>query len=195
MGYWAFLYRQACERRLQEKPEAIEIAWHTRPVAETFSALETRPEGLTAQEADSRKERYGPNRLAEAKRESEIIRFLRQFHNVLIYVMIVGAVLAASIGHLADAVVIIVVVFVNATIVHPGRQGRAGAQRHPQDDRPTRHRYPRRQAQCHPRGGHRPGRPGAARAGRPRAGGSPAGAHAQSAHRRGGADRRVRSGR
>jgi magnesium-transporting ATPase (P-type) len=101
---------------LQEKPEAIEIAWHARPVAETLSALETRPEGLTPQEADSRKERYGPNRLAEAKRESEIIRFLRQFHNLLIYVMIVAAVLAASIGHLADAVVIIVVVFVNATI-------------------------------------------------------------------------------
>ena len=78
MGYWASLRRQACERRLQEKPEAIEIAWYARHVAETFSALETRPEGLAAQEAASRKARYGPNRLADAKRESEIIRFLRQ---------------------------------------------------------------------------------------------------------------------
>jgi hypothetical protein len=72
---------------LQEKPEAIEIAWHARPAAETFAALAAGPEGLTAQEAEARKERYGPNRLTEGKAERKILRFLRQFHNVLIYVI------------------------------------------------------------------------------------------------------------
>jgi len=104
------------KRVLQEKLETADSAWHALPAADIFTALETRPEGLTAPEAALRKERFGPNRLAEAKPESEILRFLRQFNNVLIYVMIVGAILAASIGHFTDAAVIIVVVFVNAII-------------------------------------------------------------------------------
>ena len=112
------MYGQASERNtdLQERPEASDIAWHALPAADIFTALETRPEGLVAQEAVIRKERYGPNKLAKTKHESKIIRFLRQFNNVLIYVMFVGAILAASIGHFTDAVVIMIVVFVNAII-------------------------------------------------------------------------------
>ena len=56
-------------------------------------------EGLSAEEARTRKERIGPNRLPSAAKQNEIRRFLRQFHNLLIYVLLCAAVLAASIGH------------------------------------------------------------------------------------------------
>ena len=84
-------------------------------------------EGLSAEEAKTRKERVGPNRLPTAAKQSEILRFLRQFHNLLIYVLLCAAVLAASIGHLTDAAVILAVVVVNAMIgyLQEGRAERA----------------------------------------------------------------------
>jgi magnesium-transporting ATPase (P-type) len=106
---------------------APEIAWHAKPAAEVLEALETGPEGLSAQEAVARKERYGPNRLAAAPKRSEILRFLTQFNNVLIYVLLGAAALALGIGHTADAVVILAVVLLNAVIgyVQEGRAERA----------------------------------------------------------------------
>jgi magnesium-transporting ATPase (P-type) len=96
-------------------------------VAETLAALQTRMEGLSSDEAKTRKERIGPNRLPTAAKQSEIVRFLRQFHNVLIYVLLGAAALAASIGHYADALVIVAVVLVNAIIgyLQEGRAERA----------------------------------------------------------------------
>ena len=84
-------------------------------------------EGLSAQEARTRKERIGPNRLPSAAKQNEIRRFLRQFHNLLIYVLLCAAVLAASIGHYTDAAVILAVVVVNAIIgyLQEGRAERA----------------------------------------------------------------------
>ena len=84
-------------------------------------------EGLSAGEARTRKDRIGPNRLPSAPKQSEILRFLRQFHNVLIYVLLAAAGLAASIGHYTDAAVILAVVVVNAIIgyLQEGRAERA----------------------------------------------------------------------
>ena len=96
-------------------------------MAESFAALQTGMEGLSAQEARTRKERIGPNRLPSAAKQNEIRRFLRQFHNLLIYVLLCAAVLAASIGHYTDAAVILAVVVVNAIIgyLQEGRAERA----------------------------------------------------------------------
>lgn len=97
------------------------------PVAETLGALQTRPDGLTAEEAASRKARFGPNRLPPAPKRGLFLRFLLQFHNLLIYVLLGAAGLAAAIGHAADAAVVLAVVLVNAVIgfVQEGRAERA----------------------------------------------------------------------
>jgi len=102
-------------------------AWHAQSAADVLAAFETSREGLTAEEAKARKKRYGPNRLEAARKQSEILRFLSQFNNLLIYVLIAAAVLAASIGHFADAVVILAVVLVNAAIgyIQEGRAEKA----------------------------------------------------------------------
>ena len=102
-------------------------AWHAQPAADVLAALETGSDGLSPEEAKARLGRYGPNRLAAARRQSEILRFLSHFNNLLIYVLIAAAVLAASIGHFADAAVVMAVVLVNATIgyVQEGRAEKA----------------------------------------------------------------------
>ncbi|WP_069443153.1 HAD-IC family P-type ATPase [Methyloceanibacter stevinii] len=83
--------------------------------------------GLSATEAASRRERYGPNRLPDVEHRGAIMRFLLQFHNLLIYVLIGAAVLAAAIGNLIDAAVIVAVVVLNAIVgfIQEGRAERA----------------------------------------------------------------------
>ncbi|MGF1526785.1 MAG: cation-transporting P-type ATPase [Candidatus Competibacterales bacterium] len=82
----------------------------------TTAAVETRPQGLSTDEAARRLERYGPNRLPEAPRRSPILRFLTHFDNVLIYVLLGAAVITAGLGHFVDTGVILAVVIANAII-------------------------------------------------------------------------------
>ena len=104
-----------------------ETPWHAQPAGDVLAALNTGPDGLTAQEAKARKERFGPNRLAAARKRSEILRFLSQFNNVLIYVLLGAAALATIIGHTVDAGVVLAVVLLNAIVgyVQEGRAERA----------------------------------------------------------------------
>jgi magnesium-transporting ATPase (P-type) len=83
--------------------------------------------GLSAGEAIARRERYGPNRLPDVQQRSALMRFLLQFHNLLIYVLLAAALLAAVIGNLVDAAVIVAVVVLNAIIgfIQEGRAERA----------------------------------------------------------------------
>ncbi|HUG61980.1 MAG TPA: cation-transporting P-type ATPase [Methylomirabilota bacterium] len=103
------------------------IAWHAEDTSASLSALDTDQKGLSESEARQRLERYGPNRLPRGERTSALMRFLMQFHNLLIYVLIAAGVLAAAIGHVTDALVILAVVLANATIgfVQEGRAEQA----------------------------------------------------------------------
>ncbi len=91
-------------------------AWHTLDADATLRELETAANGLAEDEAARRLETYGPNRLPRGRRRSALVRFLAQFHNLLIYVLIAAGILATAIGHLADALVIFAVVVINAVI-------------------------------------------------------------------------------
>ena len=89
-----------------------------------LKALDAVPEGLSAGEAADRLDRHGPNRLPEARRRGPLMRFLAQFHNVLIYVLLVAAVVTGLMGHWIDTGVIMAVVLINAVIGHV-QEGRA----------------------------------------------------------------------
>ena len=53
--------------------------WFTKTPAETLTELETdQVKGLTDQQAEERLEKYGPNALEGGKKESLIVRFLKQ---------------------------------------------------------------------------------------------------------------------
>jgi magnesium-transporting ATPase (P-type) len=91
-------------------------AWHARTADATLEAFETTRQGLTAAEAAARLERYGRNVLPPPKRRGPLLRFLLQFHNVLIYVLIAAALITAAMGHWVDSLVILGVVVINAAI-------------------------------------------------------------------------------
>ncbi|GGD11304.1 cation-transporting P-type ATPase [Aquisalinus flavus] len=97
------------------------------PANTVLESLETSSAGLTAIEAERRLAQYGPNLLPKATGPGPIIRFLRHFHNILIYVLIAAALVTAALGHFVDTGVILAVVIANATIgfIQEGRAERA----------------------------------------------------------------------
>src|SRR5690606_29495306 len=91
--------------------------WHTLTPGEVKERLKTNFEkGLSKDEVLKRKEKYGLNELPKGKKQSEIIRFLLQFNNLLIYILLIAAVITALMDHWIDTWVIILVVVVNAVI-------------------------------------------------------------------------------
>jgi magnesium-transporting ATPase (P-type) len=90
--------------------------WHNNSIETTFELLDSSQNGLSNKEANDRLSKYGKNRLPEPKSRSLFVRFLYQFNNVLIYVLIAASLVTAILGHWIDAGVIIGVVFVNAII-------------------------------------------------------------------------------
>ena len=86
--------------------------WHQVSATEATELLGVNPaKGLSSEEAASRFEHYGPNRLKETPPRSRWLLLADQFKGVLILVLIGAAILAAIIGDLTDAFVILTVVF------------------------------------------------------------------------------------
>jgi magnesium-transporting ATPase (P-type) len=90
--------------------------WHTLGTDETLAEQRTIGTGLSAAEAARRLAEHGPNRLTPPKMRGPLLRFLLQFHNVLIYVLLGAAVVTALLGHWVDTGVILGVVVINALI-------------------------------------------------------------------------------
>jgi magnesium-transporting ATPase (P-type) len=80
-------------------------------------------EGLSGREAVSRLARHGTNELPEAARKPLWWLFASQFASPLIYILFVASIISLAMSHASDAVVILIVVFINAVIgaVQEGR--------------------------------------------------------------------------
>lgn len=92
-------------------------AWYTLPAQQVLERLEVNEHtGLNDAEVQARLARTGFNRLPESARRPAWLRFLLQFHNILIYVLLGSAVITALLQHLWDTVVILAVVVANAII-------------------------------------------------------------------------------
>jgi magnesium-transporting ATPase (P-type) len=89
---------------------------HASPADEVLQRLASGPDGLSADEAARRLQLHGPNLIPPAKRQSLLIRWLLQFHHVLIYALLASAAITALLGHYVDTVVIVAVVLANALI-------------------------------------------------------------------------------
>ena len=72
--------------------------------------------GLSAQEASVRLAADGPNALAPPPRRAAWRQLLDQFRNVLVAMLLVGAVVAGAVGDVKDAIAIGIVLLVNATL-------------------------------------------------------------------------------
>jgi cation diffusion facilitator family transporter len=91
--------------------------WHAMEVADVVSFQQTDlATGLSPEEAERRMSRFGPNHLPQSKSRPAWLRFIGQFHNILIYVLLAAAAGALFLGDGIDAWVILGVVVINAII-------------------------------------------------------------------------------
>ncbi len=87
------------------------VMWHTFPLEDVCSRLDSSPTGLSKQEASERLLVCGPNEMAGAQRISPWRLFRQQFKNILINILLIATVLSAYLGHGVEAVTIAVIVF------------------------------------------------------------------------------------
>jgi Ca2+-transporting ATPase len=95
----------------------IEADWFTldaKAIEEKLSTSITA--GLTTAEAQARLQKYGPNELTQEEKTPRWKVFLEQFKDTLIYILIVAAIISAAMGEATDAVVIAIIVILNAVI-------------------------------------------------------------------------------
>ena len=93
------------------------VVWHGMPAGEVVKQLRTDVQkGLDPAEAASRLEKYGPNRLPEGKKRGPLMRFLSQFNNVLVYVLLGAGFTKMMLGLWIDASIILGVVVLNGLL-------------------------------------------------------------------------------
>lgn len=89
---------------------------------EVLSSLETSEYGLDEEQTKERLQKYGLNKLKEAKKNGIILKFIEQFKNLMLIVLITAAVISAVVAYIEktndyiDAIVILFVVFLNAIL-------------------------------------------------------------------------------
>lgn len=94
--------------------------WYTKELNQIFNELNARQGGLTEDEASTRLEKYGANNLKEKKKESLFIKFIKQFNDFMIIVLIIAAIISAIVaktngsGDYIDSIIIIAIVIFNA---------------------------------------------------------------------------------
>jgi magnesium-transporting ATPase (P-type) len=104
------------ERINFKEPKNRAPPWHSMTHADVFSAIGATDKGLHKDQVHQRQQQFGPNALVQAQGRSALMRFLSQFHDVLIYVLIAAGLMTALLKHWIDAGVIFAVVVINAII-------------------------------------------------------------------------------
>ena len=83
---------------------------------EVMNSLGVTDKGLSSEEVKKRHEQFGYNELAEGKKKSTLQVFFEQFKDFLVIILIVAAIISASLGKAESAAVIMVVVILNAVL-------------------------------------------------------------------------------
>ncbi len=91
--------------------------WHTLSAAETATALRSDLlQGLTSADAAGRLARDGPNALPQARQGSVLALIARQFASLMVGLLVAAAGVALALGDTVEALAILVVIVLNATI-------------------------------------------------------------------------------
>ena len=95
--------------------------WQTLRKEEVLRQLGTdERQGLTEKEVKERKEKYGKNKLEEKKKESFIVKFIKQFNDFMIIILIIASIISAVVSKMqgendyVDSIIIIGIVVFNA---------------------------------------------------------------------------------
>jgi Ca2+-transporting ATPase len=89
---------------------------HILSIHDTLQLLNTSKNGLHQSVAEERLLENGRNELVEKKKKPTWLIFINQFNDVMILILLTAAVISIVIGHLKDAVVILIIVLLNAII-------------------------------------------------------------------------------
>lgn len=90
-----------------------------KEVEEKFKVEETK--GLSEEQVAKNREVYGFNELATKKKKSLLVKFLEQFKDFMIIILIIAAIISGVVGYyegegITDSIIILIVVIVNAII-------------------------------------------------------------------------------
>ncbi|MBW4594054.1 MAG: cation-transporting P-type ATPase [Brasilonema angustatum HA4187-MV1] len=97
--------------------DSLEIVWHNISPAEVARHIDShQKDGLTSNEVAQRQERFGLNQLSSQKKKNPLWRFLLQFNQPLLYILLVAGVVTALLQDWVDAGVIFAVTLLNAII-------------------------------------------------------------------------------
>lgn len=95
--------------------------WQSFNISEVARKLRTNLNyGLSREEAESRHNKHGPNKLDEQKKENIVIRFLKQFQDFMIIILLVAALISAGVSFFQgqndyiDSIIIVAIVVLNA---------------------------------------------------------------------------------
>ncbi len=97
------------------------MKYYDEDVDKVLASLETSENGLSTAEAEARLNRYGLNKLKETNKKSKLSKFLDQFKDMMIVVLLIAAVFSGISSYLngetyTDTIVIIAVVLLNAVM-------------------------------------------------------------------------------
>jgi calcium-translocating P-type ATPase len=91
--------------------------WHAVATDEVLRRLDTNVQsGLSAADVQQRLEKYGHNKLPEGRKQGPFMRFLQQFNNILVYVLLGAGFVKLMVGLWLDASIILAVVVLNALL-------------------------------------------------------------------------------
>ena len=94
-----------------------EVAWHTVDAAEVIGRFGVDPrQGLTADEVKRRQTEFGLNLMTPRRATPAWVKFLQQFNQALVYILLAATIVSAALGEWVDAGVIFAVVFINAIV-------------------------------------------------------------------------------
>ncbi len=91
--------------------------WYKKSKNEILKELDVEEKnGLSSDEALIRLEKYGKNKLVTKKKKTLFKQFLYQLKDVMIYILIIASIISAFLGEISDALIILLVILINAVI-------------------------------------------------------------------------------
>ena len=103
--------------------EMIEKNWYNLSVEETEKELGTNcVSGLSNEQVQNSRAKYGFNELQAQKKKSLFVKFLEQFKDFMIIILIIAAIVSGVVGYMqgegiTDSIIIFIVIIVNAIII------------------------------------------------------------------------------
>ena len=94
--------------------------WHSLDIDKIFSLMGSSPTGLSPHLVEQKQAECGPNELEEKKKKPAWVIFMNQFKDFMILVLIAAAVISGVVGEMADAIIILVIVILNAVFTTDG---------------------------------------------------------------------------